>query len=169
MPSRFRGLLLLGVAVVVISLLWFAFGNRRPAEMSGASAPKSTPPPSLFSPRLVPTVTPVAIAEAVATPTPRRTPRSEVGELQLSLRDYRAAFGSNPVGNNAEVTRALLGENPRKAAFVEGTDVMLNEQGEMLDRWGRPYFFHAITGTFMEVRSAGPDGVLFTADDIVGE
>jgi len=93
----------------------------------------------------------------------------EVGELMLNLRDYRAAFGSNPVGNNAEVTRALLGENPRKAAFVERKDVKLNEQGEMLDAWSRPYFFHAITGKFMEVRSAGPDGVMFTADDIVGQ
>ena len=106
---------------------------------------------------------------AVTTPAAERSPEEEVGDLALSLRDYRTAFGSNPVGNNEEITRALLGDNPRKAAFVERSQVKLNDQGEMIDRWGHPYFFHAITGKVMEVRSAGPDGVMFTAVDIVGE
>lgn len=83
------------------------------------------------------------------------------------IRDYRAAFGSNPTGSNPEITRALLGANPRKARFVDPASVSVNERGELLDAWGHPYFFHAISGTRMEIRSAGPDGRLFTADDIV--
>ena len=170
MPSSIRNLLLLVIAVVAICLLWFTL--RKPGAVVSTSttvAAQNTPPPSPFSVRITPNPTRVVVAEAEAAPTPERTPQMEVGELQLNIRDYRVAIGSNPVGNNAEVTRALLGENPRSAAFVERKDVKLNDQGEMLDAWGHPYFFHAITGKFMEVRSAGPDGVLFTADDIVGE
>ncbi len=119
----------------------------------------------------MPTRAPTAaeLAAANAVPAIERTPAIEVGDLMESLRNYRAAFGANPVGNNAEITRALLGENPRNLAYVERADVKLNAQGEMIDHWGRPYFFHAVTGKFMEVRSAGPDGVLYTPDDIVGE
>ena len=168
------------MAVVALSTLWFAMGRPRSAQRaravaktsgSAAAPPGSTSPFSPFTPTLAPTVAPAVVTTAAPAETQEaeRTPQTEVGKLQLSVRDFRAAYGSNPVGNNAEVTSALLGENPRRAAFVERSEVKLNEQGEMLDRWGRPYFFHAITGTFMEVRSAGPDGVLFTADDIVGQ
>ena len=162
---------ILGVIVLVEgSLLAIAYlKSRAPGVVVGGPAPDTaTPPPSPFLPRITPT--PVRLPAVEATPVPaERTPQMEVGELALTLRDYRQAFGGNPVGNNAEITRALLGENPRQVALLDRSTVKLNDQGELIDHWGHPYFFHAITSRFMEVRSAGPDGVMFTADDIVGD
>lgn len=85
--------------------------------------------------------------------------------LAGTVRDFRAALGENPVGNNAEITRALLGDNPRHTQFLSPEAAVTNPAGELLDRWGHPYFFHAISRTEMEVHSAGPDGVLWSADD----
>ncbi len=166
-----RNLLTHVIAIIVLSLLWFGFRGSRSAAVSPPAAAASPRPFSPFTPTLVPTPTPNAaeLAAAAVTPAVERTPEIEVGDLMGSLRDYRNAFGANPVGNNAEITSALLGENPRNLAFVERASAKLNAQGEMIDRWGRPYFFHAITAKFIEVRSAGPDGVLYTPDDIVGE
>jgi hypothetical protein len=35
----------------------------------------------------------------------------------------------------------------------------------MCDRWGTPYFFHQVSKTEMEIRSAGPDRRMWTGDD----
>ncbi len=43
----------------------------------------------------------------------------------------------------------------------------VNDNGELVDRWGTPYFFHQISGADTEIRSAGPDKIMYTADDIV--
>ena len=40
-------------------------------------------------------------------------------------------------------------------------------KGELCDRWGRPFFFHQLSGTKMEIRSAGPARQLWTDDDVV--
>ncbi len=103
----------------------------------------------------------------LVTPPPGRTPETELGRVTFLVRDYRTALGSNPVGSNKEITRALLGDNPRGTRFLDPATVTLDAKGELLDAWGRPYFFHAMSGTAMEIRSAGPDGKLFTDDDLV--
>ena len=74
-------------------------------------------------------------------------------------------FGGNPVGNNAEITAALLGANPKKAQLLEG--YRLNDKAELIDEWDTPYFFHQLSGKETEVRSAGPDRQMWTPDDIV--
>lgn len=80
---------------------------------------------------------------------------------------YRYAYKENPVGpENRDVTRAMLGENPKNIVFVASDSPWLAGE-ELVDRWGTPYFFHALSGTNMEVRSGGPDRQLWTADDIV--
>ena len=82
------------------------------------------------------------------------------------LRDYRTIAGENPVGSNAEITKALMGDNPKQARLVpEGMTV--NGGGELVDRWGTPYFFHQLSKDDMEIRSAGPDRKMWTADDII--
>jgi hypothetical protein len=83
-----------------------------------------------------------------------------------SVRDYRIALHQNPVGNNAEITRALSGKNSRQTRYLS-PDARTNDKGELIDRWDQPIFFHQISATQMEVRSAGPDHRLWTTDDEV--
>lgn len=90
----------------------------------------------------------------------------DLDELSLSLRDYRTRMAENPIGDNAEITRALMGGNPFRAQLAP-SGIRLNANGEMIDRWGTPYFFHQLSATKMEIHSAGPDQERGTHDDIM--
>ena len=77
-------------------------------------------------------------------------------------------FGSNPVGTNPEITRTLSGENPRQVKFLKPeSGLRVNSNGELVDPWGTAFFFHQLSGTEMEIRSAGPDRKMWTSDDLV--
>ena len=62
--------------------------------------------------------------------------------------------------------RALRGRNRLGLAFLPARHPALNEHGQLVDRWGTPYFFHALSSTRMEIRSAGPDQRMYTEDDV---
>lgn len=87
--------------------------------------------------------------------------------VSLNLRHFGQRFGGNPVGSNAEIVAALTGGNSQDARYLTPGTYRLNAQGELLDHYGTPYFFHQNSATEMEIRSAGPDQQLWTADDIV--
>ena len=81
---------------------------------------------------------------------------------------YRTALRTgNPVGENGEITAALVGRNKLGYAFVPADSPAINARGELCDRWGSPFFFHQLSGERMEIRSAGPDRKLWTGDDEV--
>lgn len=128
-------------------------GGRPPAPP--AAAPLSSPaapvtPPSPPEPDVV--------AKAVI----------EVDKVGLMLRDYRTLMGENPVGPNAEIMKAVMGGNTKKARLGPPEGQQINGNGELMDRWGTPYFFHQESRTNMEIRSAGPDRKMWTEDDIIG-
>ena len=83
------------------------------------------------------------------------------------ITDYHTLAGENPVGTNAEIMTALMGNNPRQAVLGPPDGFSLNKKGELVDQWGTPYFFHQLSRDKMEIHSAGPDKILGTADDIV--
>ena len=72
----------------------------------------------------------------------------------------------NPVGENAEITAALTGKNKLGLVLIPPEHPAINSRGELCDRWGSPFFFHQLSGTQMEIRSAGPDKKLWTNDDV---
>ncbi len=82
-----------------------------------------------------------------------------------ALHEYRIRFKENPVGNNAEITAALMGKNPDEANLVTNPGLKTNEARELVDEWGTPFFLHQLSGTEMEIRSAGADRRMWTADD----
>jgi hypothetical protein len=104
-------------------------------------------------------------------PKPRVVPSPEalkdMDDIQFMLRDFRARLGGNPGGTNAEIMKEVMGGNRFQARLGPPEGQKLNEQGELVDRWGAPYFFHQISQNEMELRSAGPDRAMWTADDIV--
>ena len=102
---------------------------------------------------------------------------SPLGDIHQDLRILNEIFTTyrssthqeNPVGENVEITAALTGRNSLEFAFIPKDCPAINSRGELCDRWGTPYFFHQLSGTEMQIRSAGPDRKLWTSDDEVME
>lgn len=95
--------------------------------------------------------------------------RDDMEVMTVLVGEYRRLLGGNPVGDNDEITAALAGKNAKQLALLPSKVLeRVAPQGQLLDRWGMPYFFHARSGTSMEIISAGPDGMLHTADDLHG-
>lgn len=107
---------------------------------------------------------PVEKRPAAVVPEPAQ---AAVEALARNIRDYRDRFGGNPVGNNAEIVREMDGGNAKGAAYLPSELKRLNGQGELIDEWGSPYFFHQESAKEIEIRSAGADRVLWTSDDLV--
>ena len=114
--------------------------------------------------------TPVRAAQMpapVITPPATPTPAAKVAEVRRVLSDYRQQFAELPVGNNAEITRALMGRNPKGVKFLIPGELPTDAEGQLVDHWQTPYFFHQLSGTRMEIHSAGPDRQMHTPDDVV--
>lgn len=100
-------------------------------------------------------------------------PGGDIHHDLLILQDIFIAWRTNyphdgnPVGENAEITAALTGGNSFQLALIPKNHPAINANGELCDRWGTPFVFHQLSGTRMEIRSAGPDRKLYTADDAV--
>ncbi len=179
------------LAVVLLALLALRLLQPRRAETpapASASTPlprspndpraasSTTPSPGPETPAPPPTTQPVP-ADGDAPPPPETPPsliattpqavREALDNVQFALRDYRTVLGENPIGTNSEITKALTGHNLKQVKIPIPEGSSLNGEGEMCDRWNTPYFFHQLSGKLMEIRSAGPDKRLWTADDIV--
>jgi len=98
-----------------------------------------------------------------------RTDNPEASRLAVDqiLFFYRRMFKENPVGQNEDITAALLGENKEHVAFISPDSPAIKD-GKLIDPWGTPYWFHPLSGQHMEIHSAGPDRELFTNDDLPG-
>lgn len=96
------------------------------------------------------------------------TPVTLLENQRTAFRQYALKFGGNPVGDNAEITAALRGQNARQSVFLTTSDgLRVNGEGQAVDAWSTPYFFHQLSRTEMEIRSAGPDRRMWTTDDLV--
>jgi hypothetical protein len=94
-------------------------------------------------------------------------PAMVLDNMRTAIRQYGSMFGGNPVGTNPEITSALNGRNPKQANFLNPeAGLRINDKGELTDPWGTPFFFHQLSGIEMEIRSAGPDKTMWTADDL---
>lgn len=98
---------------------------------------------------------------------PAAAPEEDVEILEAIIGYYRMVYSMNPVaGENADVLYALTGNNPQNIVVFPDDHPDLSANGELLDRWGNPYFFHALSRTSMDIWSSGTDGKLGTADDV---
>lgn len=125
------------------------------------------PPPANPSQSAVSTVIPPAGAAAPLQFT-NFEPATVLQNMSRAIRRYGEMFGGNPVGDNQEITAELSGKNPKHINFIS-TDagMRVDQDGELVDPWGTPYFFHQISGADTEIHSAGPDRIMWTSDDIV--
>ena len=110
---------------------------------------------------------PAAFPIAARLNAPGGTVAADLAVLQELFDTWRTNFPreGNPVGDNADITAALLGTNRLELALVPRRHPALNAQGELQDRWGTAYRFHQLSGERMEITSAGPDRRFGTPDD----
>lgn len=138
----------------------------RPATPPPAA--RDVPPPRTAAPN-IPDPTQVASDFPIAAPL--NAPDSTIArDLDLVRQLFEAWLSNfpregNPIGENAEITAALMGDNRLGLALIPRGHRAVNERGELCDRWGTPFRFHQLSGTQMEVRSAGPDRKFATEDD----
>ncbi|HZR16319.1 MAG TPA: hypothetical protein VFE51_03250 [Verrucomicrobiae bacterium] len=146
--------------------------DRHPGDAS--SQPSSTAPDQLVAPdatSAAPRARSPSPSSALPVPETAESsslPAATVLEnMRTSIRQYASVFGENPVGTNEEITKALQGGNSKQINFLKEDGNRVNSNGELVDVWGTPYFFHQISGHEMEIRSAGPDRIMYTGDDLV--
>jgi hypothetical protein len=95
---------------------------------------------------------------------------ADCDNLILGFQQYREFVGSYPTGNNATITKALLGQTGRKVLILTVRRSDINDKGEVVDPWGTPYQFYFSNDQVL-IRSAGPnkafeDSAISTADDL---
>ena len=107
---------------------------------------------------------PNAVAFGSAAISPTQEPQLLLSFLEF----YRERFGQFPAGEgNAQFMNALRGLNPEGLAIFPFAHPRLDANGALLDAWGKPFYFHQLSRDHVEVRSAGPDGEWYTADDLM--
>lgn len=81
---------------------------------------------------------------------------TDVESLFEGLQKYKEHVGTYPVGSNAEIAKALLGQNPKKVIILVGRKMAQNNKGEFVDPWGTPLRFYFADNSIL-VRAAGPN------------
>ena len=159
------------IAAIIAALFWF----RREAERKGARPANAATRPTPTAPAVAPTANTNAPATegeshlADELNAPGGTIQRDLEILNEVFATFQTNFPrtGNPVGENNEITAALTGDNSLKFAFISRRHPAINAKGELCDRWGTPFRFHQISGTQMEIRSAGPDRKFGTDDDAI--
>lgn len=169
--KRHAPTLLLG-ALILALLVWYFWPASAPAP---SPAPSTASVPSPASQSKI--ENPASQIGASATErssladtlnSPASTLRADLRVVSDILATFRTNFprDGNPVGSNAEITAALTGQNKLRLALIPADHPALSRTtGELLDRYGTPFFFHAESGTRMSITSAGPDKKFHTSDD----
>ena len=114
-----------------------------------------------------PSPTPDAgIASAMLTEGVERDLRELQQRVGLFLTSVKEPYRP-PLGINEDVAKALTGGNRYGEVVLPTNHPSLNDRGQLVDRWGTPYHFHPRAANVIDIRSAGPDRILFTDDDLL--
>jgi len=178
MPKRLSSYILAILLLALLAVTYYLTRAVNSPELQKAiekkkgqvnSNPPAVPVSSVSS--QIPTPAPIDPAnmeKAGRLNSPETTVTDDLHVVHEFVELYRRAFGSNPVGLNEDITAALTGTaNPAQRGRLFPPNSPAIRNGQLVDRWGTPFWFHPESGTKMEVRSAGPDKELFTADDVL--
>ncbi len=81
----------------------------------------------------------------------------DIESLFEGLQKYKEHVGAYPKGGNAEIAKALQGQNDKKVTVLVGRKLELNAKGEYVDPWSNPLRIY-FSDTSVLIRSAGPNG-----------
>jgi hypothetical protein len=179
------------LALAALAAIWFSVRDVRvpqraatPTMAAGVEHPAPLPEinqrSNVVAPKRQVDPTRAAVSSVASPPEEGRSPladelyaanRSGMEDLAVVLNlftHYRSRFQGYPVGeDNATFVNALSGNNPGRLAFIRRDHPAIDAQGQLLDRWGEPFFFHLVERDSLEIRSAGPDRELYTQDDLL--
>ena len=82
---------------------------------------------------------------------------------QLIIKNFDEYF----LPDNQAVVSFLRGKNRDRLAWLPAAHPFISGEGEFIDRWKTPIFFHRESGLEFSFRSAGPDQVMWTDDDVI--
>ena len=99
-------------------------------------------------------------------PEPREPARIGMQNLLHSLQFYQVEYGRYPSGDSSEISKALLGSNPKKIVFLNVYARSTNSTGQFVDPWGTPYEIAFGSNNHVTIRSAGQNKILGDADDV---
>jgi len=96
---------------------------------------------------------------------------SEFTQIQTAVHGYYTEYSVYPsASDSATLVRILSGAakegNARQIPFINLKPSDLDAQGNLLDPWGTPVEVSVMTDGKIRFRSAGPDKIFGTADDI---
>jgi hypothetical protein len=99
---------------------------------------------------------------------------NELNQVQTAVLNYYTEYSEYPVtSDNATLIKILTGltatENSRQIAFLTVKPSDENAKGELLDPWGTPLEMSVTHDGVIHLRSAGPDKIFGTADDITNQ
>ena len=175
-PGPYVVVLLL--AIILVLTLWMLKVLNDPSIREAVREKQKAAPPAAAP---AAAIAPVTLPKIVAEPAPQMdttilaqhdemisqdtSPERELEILQDLISQHHRALGDGSMGDNGDVVNALVGtEGP--GTWLPRSSPRLRE-GQLMDRWGSPYWFHPNAANQMEIRSAGPDRNLFTGDDII--
>ncbi len=158
-------------AVILALLVWYFWPAPDIAPIASRPAPTASAPAKIENPKskITPATAPERSTMADALNSPATDIRADLRLIGDILGTFRTNFprDGNPVGTNAEITAVLTGKNQLHLALIPPDHPAINRTtGELCDRWGTPFFFHAESGTRMTIESAGPDKKRHTPDDV---
>lgn len=175
MSGRSRLLLVTALTAALLALVVFSGKwERRPAVVALPQGPPESAPA-----HRAPTTSP-AHAPASADPLfgerilaqyadPTRPPEDDLHGIARTLENFCLLVkGDNPIplGANEEIAAALRGKNRGHLRALPDGHRAFNAAGQFVDRWDTPLFFHAQSRDRIDIRSAGPDRKMWTADDL---
>lgn len=152
------------VALIILGLLISRRGSE-PETMDGASGTKGDP---VFSKKPADSVLSDTMLAGYAGET-----TSAAEDLEMMARYIDSVFllvkerDTADYSTNEDLVLFLYGSNSHHLSFLAKNGPALNGKGQLADRWGSPLIPHPISRKLLELRSAGPDKIPYTDDDLL--
>jgi hypothetical protein len=166
---RARSLLPFLLAIAAVAIAWLLLRPLKPRDRE--SPPAAAPavpvnPPALLAARVGTADHPLQSWERLLAVD--GTPSEDLAALAGITTNYLQSvppLRRPPLGFNEDFARALVDRDALGEAALPANHPAL-VAGKLVDRWGRPWQVHPLSADIIQLRSAGPDGHLYTADDL---
>ena len=166
--------LLLVVTLLLTKMRW-KFSKPRPAVQqavgsqttaSNVTVTAVSPPVSTPLGHAAPLLGETILRDYANTNLPPENDLTLMSHLMVNSLLLLKSAANRPLSANEDWVDLFRGRNGAHEEFLPSQHIALNAEGKLIDRWATPLFFHALGGGRYEIRSAGPDKILWTDDDL---